>query len=157
MAKPLGFKDFLAVDYTPGEDPQVSRNAAKRKKSLDRGVNDEVEKEELSFSARRALGRNMKKNKAKLKIGRDKAARRTAGMPKLKQRASKQVRNNLFKLFSKGKSRSDVAMSRRQEIEKRINKLPASRINNLVRKLLPKVRQDEKDRKNKNAEKSDKK
>ena len=41
MAKPLGFKDFITVDYRPGEDDQLKYKAQKRKKDLDRGLNDD--------------------------------------------------------------------------------------------------------------------
>ena len=143
MAKRLSFKDFMTVDYTPGEPEQVSWNAKKRH----RGVVGESVDEELSFSQRRARGRMMKKIKAKLKIGRAKASRKMATLPTLQKRAQKHVRNNLFKKFSKGKSRGELPMARRAEIEKRIAKLPQTRIQNLVRKELPATRKAERDRK----------
>ena len=163
----LSFKDFIVVDYTPGMPDQISYNAMKRKRGRI-GESSDIEqkyektfansasqiksqskkvKETLDFSQRRARGRMMKRIKAKLKIGREKAKRKTASMDVLKKRATKQVRMMLFKKFSKGKSRGDLSPAIRQGIEKRINKLPQSRIMGLVTKELPKTRKKEIQRK----------
>ena len=141
MAKPLRFKDFQVVDYTPGMDDQISKNAKDRKQD-----------EALDFSQRRARSRLMKKIKAKLKLGRAKAARKTASIDVLKKRTLKQVRNVLFLKFSKGKTRDEIPAARRKEIEDRIDKIPKERLKNLSMKLLPKVRKQEMERKRKKAE-----
>ena len=141
MAKPLRFKDFQVVDYTPGMDDQISKNAKDRKQD-----------EALDFSQRRARSRLMKKIKAKLKLGRAKAARKTASIDILKKRTLKQVRNVLFLKFSKGKTRNEIPAARRKEIEARIDKIPKERLKNLTMKLLPKVRKQEMERKRKKAE-----
>jgi predicted transcriptional regulator len=141
VAKPLRFKDFQTVDYTPGMDDQISKNAKDRKQD-----------EALDFSQRRARSRLMKKIKAKLKLGRAKAARKTASIDILKKRTLKQVRNVLFLKFSKGKTRDEIPAARRKEIEDRIDKIPKERLKNLSMKLLPKVRKQEMERKRKKAE-----
>jgi len=141
VAKPLRFKDFQVVDYTPGMDDQISKNAKDRKQD-----------EALDFSQRRARSRLMKKIKAKLKLGRAKAARKTASIDILKKRTLKQVRNVLFLKFSKGKTRDEIPAARRKEIEDRIDKIPKERLKNLAMKLLPKVRKQEMERKRKKAE-----
>lgn len=142
MAKPLKFKDFITVNNRPGDDDLIVYGRQKHKRT-----NDEA----LSFSQRRAKARNMKKIKAKLKLGRAKAQRRMATLPVLKKRAQKHVRNMFFQKFSKGKSRSEVPPARRKEIEARIDKIPQSRIQNLLRKELPKARKQEMERKRKKA------
>lgn len=136
--KPLSFRDFLAVDYTPGEDEQVSWNAKKRH----RGTVGEA----LSVQARRALGRAIRKNKAKIAMGKRRAAMKVASQDKLKQRAKKQALNFFFKKLSKGQSRTDVSPARRAEIEKRLSKM-TTKINKYALKILPKVRQQERERK----------
>jgi len=141
VAKPLRFKDFQVVDYTPGMDDQISKNAKDRKQD-----------EALDFAQRRARSRLMKKIKAKLKLGRAKAARKTASIDILKKRTLKQVRNVLFLKFSKGKTRDEIPAARRKEIEARIDKIPKERLKNLSMKLLPKVRKQEMERKRKKAE-----
>lgn len=139
--KPLSFKDFLAVDYTPGMPDQVSYNAKRRKMD-----------EALSFSQRRARGRVMKRIKAKLKVGRAKAEKRTATPEKLENRASRHVRNTFFKKFSKGKGRGELPPARRAEIEKRIAKIPKTRVQGMVKRLVPKIRKAEMERKRGSSE-----
>lgn len=133
--KPLNFKDFIAVDYTGGEDDQIAKNAKDRKQD-----------EALNFSQRRARARQMKKIKAKIAMGRRRAAKKFADPARLKKRARKQAISQLFKKFSKGKSRGEVPFARRQEIEKRIEKM-SGRVDKIARKILPQVRKLEKERK----------
>lgn len=145
MAKPLGFKDFIAVDYKPGSDDYIKYRAQKRKRSLDRGLNDETQDEALDITQRRARARVLKKNKAKIAMGRKRAARRTASLEKIKKRARRQAINQMFNKLAKGQSKEDVPLARRQEIEKRIEKMKP-RIDRIARKLLPQVRKAEKER-----------
>ena len=142
MAKPLRFKDFNTVDYTQSGDDQLANNAKKRKEHIPTGNTGEA----LDFTARRKLARSMKKNKAKIALGRKKAARKFADMDKLKKRAQKQARMTFFKKLTKNSDKGDLSFARRQEIEKKLDKM-APKINNLARKLLPKVRKAEQERK----------
>ena len=138
--KPLSFKDFLTVDYSQTGDRVQATNAKKRKKD------DVTETDEaLDFQQRRARGRSMKKNKAKIAMGRRRAAKKTASQDVLKKRARKGAISQLFKKFSKGVSKSDIPASRRQEIEKRIEKMK-SKVDMIARKNLPAIRKLEKDR-----------
>ena len=145
MADPLKFKDFISVDYAPGQDDQIKYRAKKRKQDLDRGLNDETQDEALDMAQRRAKSRQMKKLKTKIAMGRKRAARRTASLEKLKQRARRQAINNVFKKLTKGQSKDEVSFARRQEIEKRIAKM-GPKIDKMARKLLPQVRKMEKER-----------
>ena len=132
----LGFKEFNPAEYRPGEDDQVNHNAIKRKR----------QDEALSMQQRRARSRLMKRIRAKLKMGRKRASRRTANIGVLKKRSNKQARNLIFKKLSKGKSRSELAPARRQEIEKRLDKMKG-RIQKIAMRILPKVRKMEMQRK----------
>jgi hypothetical protein len=133
----LKFKQFESVDSTMTGDDQLNRNAQRRRR---------VDNEALDFAARRKLARSMKKNKAKIAIGRKRAARKFADMDKLKKRAQKQARMQFFKKLTKGAQKDDLSFARRQEIEKRLDKMQP-KIDKVARKLLPKVRKMEKDRK----------
>lgn len=148
MAKPLNFKDFLAVDYTPGQDGQISKNAKKRKQDTATGntAEDSEQNEVLSFQGRRALARAMKRNKSRLKMSRKRAMQKSATKDTLMKRATKQARNQLFKKFSKDASRGDLTPQRRSEIEKRVKKM-STRVTAIARKLLPSVRKSDKERK----------
>ena len=170
MAKPLGFKDFITVDYRPGEDDQLKYKAQKRKKDLDRGLNDDcwdgykrvgmkkkgakmvpncvpegqITQEKLSLASRRALGRAMKRNKAKIKMGRKRAMQRVATPDVLMKRAKKHARNQMFQRIAK-KQRGEVTPARKAAIEDRLNKMKG-RIEKMARKMLPQIRRIEKER-----------
>ena len=161
--KKLGFKDFLTVDYAPGM-PEVIKKKAKQRKQQDveeafPGENEtlnEALNEVLNMQQRRARGRQMRINAPKIKMGRKRAMMRQADPARLKRRAEKAARMVIFKKFSKGLSRSDVPPQRRMEIEKRLDKME-SRIQRLAIKLLPQIRQKEKDRRTHSQDNTDKK
>lgn len=139
----LSFKDFLTVDYTPGMPEEISYAAMKRKRGR---IGEDVDVDEaLNFQQRRARARVMKKNKAKIAMGRRRASRKAANPERLKKRARKAAINTLFKKLAKGQSRSEMPAGRRQEIEKRIEKMKP-RIDKIARKILPQIRKLEKDR-----------
>ena len=103
--------------------------------------------EALSMAQRRAKGRVMKRIKAKLALGRKKQAKKPADANRLKKRADKQARNALFTKFAAGKSRDDIPVARKAEIEKRLDKAKP-RITKMARKLLPQLRKLDKERRN---------
>ena len=82
-----------------------------------------------------------------MKRGREKAARKMASSDVLKKRARKQAISNLKKKFSKNKRYAELTSGEKEVIDKRIQKLPAARLNSMARKLLPSVKQSERDRK----------
>lgn len=137
----LRFKDFLTVDYTPGMPDEISYAAMKRKRGR---IGEDVD-EALNFQQRRARARQMKKNKAKIAMGRRRAARKAADPKRLMKRARKAAINTLFKKLAKGQARSDLPAGRRQEIEKRIEKMKP-RVDKIARKMLPQIRKMEKER-----------
>lgn len=145
--KPLGFKDFIAVDYTMTGDGQQATNAKKRKKHIPTGnTNEELvdTNEVLDIAQRRARGRMMKRMKSKIAMGKRRAARKVASIDKLKVRARRQARNMMVKKITKDIPKADLSMARKKEIEKRLEK-PAfkNRIDRIARKSLPKVRRAE--------------
>ena len=81
-----------------------------------------------------------------MKMARKRSMQKSATKDTLMKRATKQARNQLFKKFSKDASRGDLTPQRRGEIEKRVGKMK-TRVSAIARKLLPSVRQTDKDRK----------
>jgi hypothetical protein len=156
--KKLGFKDFLTVDYVPGMPDLIKKKAKKRKQDVGEAFAGEEETldEVLNLAQRRAVGRRMRINAPKIKLGRKRAMMRQADPARLKRRAEKAARTMLFKKLSKGKSKADTTPQQRMEIEKRLSKL-TSRIKRLAIKLLPAVRQKEKDRRSHKQDDDDKK
>ena len=150
--KRLSFKDFLSVDYRPGDTEQEKLNAKKRKKDASAsaltGESTDLDLDEvLSYSARRSKARSLKKNKARIKHGQRKQARKMADGDRLKDRAQRQARNSIFRKLSGGKSRGDVSIGKRMSIEKRLNKM-SSKISRIAKKSLPTVRKQEISRRN---------
>ncbi len=132
----MGFKDFIAVDYTETGDDQLAYNAKKRK----------TQDEALTRQQRMAASRRMKKLARKIQIGKKKAAKKVASMDKLKVRANKQARELLLKKMTKGKGKDQLSLARRQELEKKLDKKKAV-IAKIAKKLLPKVRKKELEKK----------
>jgi hypothetical protein len=138
---PMSFKQFVNVDYTDTGDGQLAYNAKKRKTSIDTS-------EALDASQRRKLAMRMKRNKARIAMGRKRAERKTANMDTLKKRAKRQARIQFAKKLTKGIPKGDLTVARRKEIEKRLDK-PAlkNRIDRVARKLIKTVRKQEMERK----------
>lgn len=102
--------------------------------------------EELSASDRRKKGRTMKRMKSKLKIARKKSARRTADMDTLKKRAKRGARSDMAKKFSGGKSKADMSLSQRKNVERRLDRIK-NRIGNVARRKVKDVRKLDRSRK----------
>ena len=101
--------------------------------------------EALTMTQRMQRKRQMKKYASRIKIGREKAMRRMADPKRLKRRAQKQARNMIAKKLAKG-SYSDLSFSRKQEIEKRLDKMQG-KVSRLAKKMLPKIRKSELEKK----------
>lgn len=137
----LSFKDFIVVDYKPGEHELIKYAAHKRR----RGRIGEDTDEALDFTQRRARARSMKKNKNKIAMGRRRAAKKPANAERLAKRAQRAARLMVFKKLAKDAPKSDVPAARRQGIEKRLDKMKP-KISKIARKLLPQIRKKEKAR-----------
>jgi len=107
-------------------------------------ISEDIE-EALTLQQRLKKSRQMKKYASRIKIGREKAMRRTADPKRLKRRAQKQARTMVAKKLAKG-NYADLSFSRKQEIEKRLEKMKP-RIDRIAKKLLPKMRKLEQERK----------
>ena len=110
------------------------------------GEEKEVD-EALTTTQRLARKRLFKRIQPKIKLGRERAKRRFADKERLRKRAIKQARMMLFKKLTKSIPKDELSYARRQEIEKRLEKPQfKARIQQIARKLLPKVRQKEVER-----------
>ena len=88
----------------------------------------------------------MRRLKSKIAMGRRRAMRRKATTDVLKKRARRQVIRALKKRFAKSRNYDDLPYSARQRIDDRVAKIPSSRIDILMRRMLPKVKETEKNR-----------
>tara|TARA_R110002153_G_scaffold225320_1_gene377981 strand:- start:244 stop:780 length:537 start_codon:yes stop_codon:yes gene_type:complete len=153
---PLSFNDLHNTEYRPGEDELTNYRAYRRKRVGDVGsdtatysesVEHDVD-EALNMQQRLARGRQFKRLKAKIKIGRERAKRKMASKEKLETRAKKQARTFILKKLTKGVDKGELSFARRQEIEKRMEKPQVKkRINMLARRMFKDVRKKEVERK----------
>jgi len=142
----LRLKDLITVDYAPGEPDEIKyRRHRKRRTGLDSGVVESPD-EALNMQQRLQRARAFRRNRSKIKIGRERAKRRVASKEVLKKRARRAARNLIIQKMTKGMSKGELTFARRQEIEKRLDKM-GSRIDKLAMKLLPKIRKAEMARK----------
>ena len=149
------FKELMALPLEDGEDEYLKYRAIKRRRGVFGGegiggpIGESVEQEvdeALDFAARLKKSRQMKKYSARLKLGKKRAMAKTANNERLKKRSYKQARLQFFKKLSKGKAPSELTPMKRAEIEKRLDKMKA-RIHKVAQRMIPKVRQKEKERK----------
>lgn len=149
----LRFKDMMTAEYLPGEDELVNYRAYRRKRTIGVGeggpIGEETEVDEaLSVQARLQKGRDIRRNKAKLSLGRARAARRFASMDVLERRARKAARKVFYNRITKNVPKDELSPQRKAEIEKRLES-PAfqNRIKRLATKMIKDVRKKEMERK----------
>ncbi len=128
----------------PGEPDEI-KYRRHRRRAMDV---EESPDEALNMMQRLKKARQLKRIKSKIKIGRQRAMRRTATKAVLQKRARRAARNFILQRITKGVPKGELSFARRQEIEKRLDK-PAmkSRIDKIAVRLLPKMRKREQDRK----------
>ena len=101
----------------------------------------------LTRQQRRKLGLRMKKNRHKMKLGRERAKRRMASREVLQKRAKKAARNILKTKFAKNRRYAELSDGEKEMVDKRIQKVSKQRLASLERKLLPKIKKAERERK----------
>lgn len=135
------FDPAKIVDVEPTLDEEAEENA------LIESVCDEALNEVMDRMQRRKAGISARKNKHKMKRGREKAARKTATMDVLKKRARKQAIQNLKQKFSKNRRYAELSAGEKEVIDKRISKIAKNRIDMMAKKLIPGVKIKERQRK----------
>ena len=111
--------------------------------------------EAMTMSQRMKMKAAFKKNKAKIKLGKKKAAKKLASPEKLKARAKKQARDIIIKKILKGKSKNDLGFAARTDLEKKVDKKKGA-IAKIAKKILPAVKKADKLKLKKNKEKAKK-
>ena len=109
--------------------------------------------EAMTMAQRMKMKQAFKRNRAKIMLGRKKAAKKLASPEKLKIRANKQARDILIKKILKDKDKADLSFSARQALEKNIDKKKAA-IAKIAKKLLPGIKLKDREKlKNRNMPK----
>jgi hypothetical protein len=109
--------------------------------------------EAMTMATRMKMKAAFKKNKAKIKLGKKKAAKKLASPEKLKARAVKQARELIIKKILKGKSKADLGFAARTDLEKKVDKKKGA-IAKIAKKILPAVKKADKLKLKKNKEKA---
>lgn len=151
-------RDTLSRYKTKASDARLQKNlsvkkrdnrfsgVAKAAKHLD--AMEDVDEAKLSPAARLAKGRVLKRNKAKIMMGRKKAARKMADQGTLERRAKKQALGDIKKKILKGKSYNDLSSAAKNALADRLSK-PAmkTRIARISKKLVKDKRKEDRARK----------
>tara|TARA_B100000131_G_scaffold316139_1_gene355732 strand:+ start:4994 stop:5347 length:354 start_codon:yes stop_codon:yes gene_type:complete len=95
--------------------------------------------EAMTAKTRMKMRAAARKNKAKIALGRKKAAKKIASPEKIKARAEKQARNVFIKKILKGKNKNDLGFAARNELENKLKKKKGA-IQRLAKKLRPIVK-----------------
>jgi len=134
---PYGMKHPLhPLNIQKTKEKEAKKAAAKK---------EEVEVDEaLTLQQRMKKSRMMKRMKSRIAVGRRRAAKKMANKDKLEKRANRQARNQIAKKLTRGIPKRELTFSRKQEIEKRLDK-PAlkMRIKRLAKRMFKDVRKKE--------------
>ena len=120
-------------------------------KKIDDMINDVLD-EVMSKMARMKRARMMKVKGKQIARKRKLAMKRKADPEKLKTRAMKKARDMVAKKLLKDKDKSDLSISGKENLEKRLAKKKAV-IAKIAKRILPKVRKAENERLAKRREK----
>jgi hypothetical protein len=109
-------------------------------------MREEVEvDEELSRVQRMKASQRMKRYSKKIARAKERALRRAPSMDVLQKRAKKQARNQMIKKWTRGQDKSDLAVGRKSELEKRLKKM-APKLDRLAKRMMPQLRKADRER-----------
>ena len=151
------FKDLVvASDPRMGDDEWLEYMRQTRRKlgeDLSEKEKDALEMiEALVMKARRKLSQAMRKNKAKIKRAKEIASKKKASKGTLEKRAQKQAIEIVKKKIAQGKDIKKMSFAARQQLDDKVKKKQGL-VKKLAKRLLKKVKTDEKDRLTKKSEK----
>jgi hypothetical protein len=95
--------------------------------------------EAMTLQHRMKMKASFRKNKAKIALGKKKAARKLASPEKLKGRATKKARDIMIQKILKNKKKGDLSFAGRAGIEKRLVSKKGA-IAKIAKKLLPAIK-----------------
>ena len=148
------FKDLVvASDPRMGDDEwlEYMRNKRQHSESSDLTAEEIEAQEALDMKARRKLSQAMRKNKAKIKRAKEIASKKKATIGTLEKRAQKQAIEIVKKKIAQGKDIKKMSFAARQQLDDKVKKKQGL-VKKLAKRLLKKVKTDEKDRLTKKSE-----
>jgi nicotinic acid mononucleotide adenylyltransferase len=137
--------------FTSGLPKKLKSNAKEVYDAVRKGMgmNEEVETdldEALTRAQRIKRSRAMKRARFKIRRGKERSERKTASMTVLRRRARKEALKMLKKKFTKSRDYGDLSAGEKEVIDRRVEKIPKKRIDQIARKLIPAVRKRDRER-----------
>ncbi len=101
--------------------------------------------EAMTMQQRMKAKATFRKNKAKIMLGKKKAAKRLASDEKIKARSIKKARELIIKKLLKNKKKAELSFSARQGLEKKLDKKKGA-IARIAKKLKPQVKKADREK-----------
>jgi nicotinic acid mononucleotide adenylyltransferase len=141
-------------DFSKGLPKKLQSSASSIMTAVRKGMNmtEETTNEDVNEAAvltrqqRRKRSIAMRKNRFKIRRGKEKSERKTASREILMKRAKKAAINIFKKKFAKNRPYEELSAGEKEVVDKRIAKISPNRLNTIARKLMPVVKQRERDR-----------
>lgn len=150
--KKLSFRDFVTVDHAMTGDEYLAYQAQKRRRGHYDTWGDDYTPEDgeqldevMTRQQRMKAGQRMKRMSKRIQMAKKRALKRAPTMDVIKKRAQKQARNQMYKKYTRGQSKSDLSVGRRAELEKRLKKAKP-KVDRLAKKLVPQIRKQDRER-----------
>ncbi len=139
------------VKFVAGLPKKLKKSGDKVMAAVRKGMNmseeNDLEMDEaLNRVQRFKKARAMRKARAKIKRGQERAKRKKADMKKIKKRAQKAARNMIKDRLAKPKKYVALSYAEKERIDKRMEKISPTRIDRLARKMIPMVKKKEQER-----------
>lgn len=107
---------------------------------------ESIELDEISRQARLKMSRAAKRSAKKRMASRKRKQKRLKGSDQMKTKAQKGAKNVFRSKLLKGRKWSDLSYTERETVDKRLKKINPQRLQTIAKKLLPGLRQAERDR-----------
>tara|TARA_Y100000004_G_scaffold12634_1_gene13544 strand:+ start:11391 stop:13262 length:1872 start_codon:yes stop_codon:yes gene_type:complete len=107
---------------------------------------EEIELDEITRQARLKMSRAAKRSARKRVASRKRKQKRMKGADQLKSKAQKGARSVFKDKMLKGRKWSELSYAERETIDKRLKKINPNRLETIAKKLLPGIRQQERER-----------
>jgi hypothetical protein len=140
----IRFKDFIEEEITEQEVDDLIESL-EWEDIIDLYDTEDLILEDITSSERIRMGQKMRSRKTLLALARKVKLKRAAAMNILTRRSKSAARKMVMRKMLKGRNKSDLSASEKNNIEARTSKM-LSMMKNLPQKLMPKIRDIEKKR-----------
>ena len=140
----IRFKDFIEEEITEQEVDDLIESL-EWEDIIDLYDTEDLILEDITSSERIRMGQKMRSRKTLLALARKVKLKRADAMNILTRRSKSAARKMVMRKMLKGRNKSDLSASEKNNIEARTSKM-LSMMKNLPQKLMPKIRDIEKKR-----------